>query len=59
MLAKASQDVKYDVAVADMTANIPAQGPAGRRVDVEIVRTYREIPGEPTRYLITIVPPRD
>jgi len=37
---------------------IAGRAPAGRRVDVEIVRTYLGVAGEPARYLISTVPPR-
>jgi hypothetical protein len=35
-----------------------AQGPAGRRVEAEIVRNFLRFPGKPQRYTIVIAPPR-
>jgi hypothetical protein len=35
-----------------------AQGPAGHRVEVEIVRNFLRFPGKPQRYTIVIAPPR-
>ena len=47
-----------DWPVTDAIAAIAASGPPARRVMVEITRNYLGVAGQPSDYLIVIVPPR-
>ena len=50
-------DMSWGVPLDNAADALAAQGPKGRRVEVEITRSYLGIAGAPQRYVIETIPP--